>query len=52
MGVVSALIKFGGIDIVNAAWFESHSAEVLGIVMFAVLCAYLVWEALRGKKED
>jgi len=51
MGVVSALIKFGGIDIVNAEWFESHGAEILGIVMFAVLCAYLVWESLRGKKE-
>jgi putative OPT family oligopeptide transporter len=52
MGVVSAILKFGGLSIVNMEWFESNGAEILGIVMFGVICGYLAWEALRGKKED
>lgn len=52
MGVVSALLRFGGINFVNAEWFESHSAEILGFVMFTVLCAYLIWESLRAKPDE
>lgn len=52
MGVVSAIMKFGGINFVNEAWFESHSAEILGLVMLAVICAYFIWDSLRGKPEE
>lgn len=52
MGVVSALLRFGGINYVNAEWFESHSAEILGLVMFLILCGYLIWESLRAKVEE
>lgn len=52
MGVVSAVLRYSGLDIVNKEWFESHSAELLAIVMFAVLCVYFIWETLRAKKED
>jgi len=50
MGVISALLRFGGINYVNAEWFESHSAEILGLVMFLILCGYLIWESLRSQK--
>lgn len=52
MGVVSAILKFGGVNFVNEAWFESHSAEILGLVMLAVICAYFIWDSLRGKPEE
>lgn len=52
MGVVSALLRFGGINFVNPEWFESHSAEILGFVMFLILCGYLIWESLRAKVEE
>lgn len=52
MGVVSALLRFGGINYVNAEWFESHSAEILGFIMFLILCGYLIWESLRAKVDD
>lgn len=52
MGVVSAIMKFGGINFVNEAWFESHSAEILALVMLAVICAYFIWDSLRGKPES
>jgi asparagine N-glycosylation enzyme membrane subunit Stt3 len=51
MGVVSALLKFGGINFVNTEWFESHAAEALALLMFAVISGYMIWESLRGKPE-
>lgn len=51
MGVVSAIMKFGGINFVNEAWFESHSAEIIALLMLAVICAYFIWDSLRGKPE-
>ncbi|HQA76394.1 MAG TPA: oligopeptide transporter, OPT family [Salinivirgaceae bacterium] len=51
MGVVSAILKFGGVDLINEAWAKSNSAEILGFVMFIVLCGYLIWESLRAKPE-
>lgn len=50
MGVVSAVLNFSGINYVNDSWFESHSAEILGLVMFIMICSYLIWESLRAKK--
>ncbi|HPE17344.1 MAG TPA: oligopeptide transporter, OPT family [Tenuifilaceae bacterium] len=52
MGVISALLKFFDINYVNTEWFESHSAEIIAIVMFAILCAYMIWESLRAKPEE
>jgi len=52
MGVVSAVLRYAGLDIVNKEWFESHSAELVAIIMFAVLCAYFIWETFRAKKEE
>lgn len=51
MGVVAAIMKFGGINFVNEAWFESHSAEILALVMLAVICTYFIWDSLRGKPD-
>ena len=51
MGVISALLKFGGINFVNVGWFESHSAEALALLMFAVISGYMIWESLRAKPE-
>lgn len=51
MGVISAILKFSGINFVNLEWFESNPAQVLGLGMFLVICGYLVWESLRGKPE-
>ncbi|HPD96481.1 MAG: oligopeptide transporter, OPT family [Bacteroidales bacterium] len=52
MGVISALLRFGGINFVNLEWFESHNAEILALVMFLLLCGYLIWDSLRAKPEE
>jgi putative OPT family oligopeptide transporter len=50
-GVLGAFLKFSGIDLLNAAWQETKGAEILGIVMFLLLTAYLIWDSMRAKEE-
>jgi putative OPT family oligopeptide transporter len=51
MGVVSAILRWQGLNWVNYEWAESHAAELIGIVMFALLCVYMIWDSLRGKPD-
>jgi putative OPT family oligopeptide transporter len=50
-GVVNALLKFGGFDWFNAHWAESKGAEILGLGMFILLFAYILWDSMRAKEE-
>jgi len=52
MGVVSALLKFGGINFINQEWFESNAAGIIGFGMFLIICGYIIWESLRAKVEE
>lgn len=52
MGVISAILRWQGFNWVDPEWAESHSAELLGIVMFAGICIYMIWDAMRGKQEQ
>ncbi len=51
MGVVSAALRFGGINLLNEQWTESGYAEPLAIIMYIALIAYLVISPLKAKKE-
>ena len=51
MGVVSAALRFEGVDLYQADWAGSKGAEVLAIVMYLALMAYLTYSSLRAKKE-
>lgn len=51
MGVVSAGLRFGGIDWMNAEWVESNGAQWLGLVMYGAIIGYLIWDSMRAKKE-
>ena len=50
MGVVAAGIKFAGADLYMTEWASSASAEILGVVMYIALIAYLVAASLKAKK--
>lgn len=52
MGVISAILRYFDLNWVNKEWFESNAAEVLGIVMFAGIVSYMIWDSLRAKKEE
>jgi putative OPT family oligopeptide transporter len=60
MGVVSAFIVFFGKQLFTEDWtlmkaigtehwVESSSSEILGFVMFILLCIYMYWDSLRVK---
>ena len=51
MGVVSAALRFAGVDLYQTDWAGSKGAEVLAIVMYLTLMAYLTYSSLRTKKE-
>ncbi|MDR3297088.1 MAG: oligopeptide transporter, OPT family [Prevotellaceae bacterium] len=47
LGVLSAVLSYFKIDYVNAAWSSSHAAQMLGLVVYAGLVGYFVWESMR-----
>ena len=51
MGVVSAAMRFAGINLVDIKWMESNSAGILAIVMYILLIAYLASSSLKAKEE-
>ncbi|MDD2491957.1 MAG: peptide transporter, partial [Bacteroidales bacterium] len=52
MGVVSAIIRFGGINLLRKEWMESRGAEIVALVMYLLLIGYLAWDSMRAKKEE
>lgn len=51
MGVVSAALRFAGVDLMNTAWMASKPAELLAVVMYILLMVYLATTAMKAKKE-
>ena len=52
MGVVSAALRFGGINLMNEAWADSNAAQWLSIPLYIALIAYLGMSALKAKKTE
>ncbi len=50
-GVLNAFLRFGGADWVNTVWVESRGAEIVGLLMFVLLCSYTLWDSMRAKEE-
>ena len=51
MGVISALLRFAGINLINEAWLENHLSEVLSLVAYVLLIIYFIW-ATKVSKSD
>ena len=49
MGVVSAIIKFTGVDLTNAAWMAKPYGEWIAIPMYLLLILYLCRSSLKAK---
>ena len=49
MGVVSALLRFGGYNMVSDVWMANPMSEVCALVAYTLLIAYFVW-ATKPKK--
>ena len=51
MGVVSAAMRFGGINLVNEEWLSNPLSEVLSIVAYILLIIWLVKASMHIKKK-
>lgn len=49
MGVVSAAMRFGGINLFNEAWLNNVLSEVLALVAYVLLILYFIKSSLRTK---
>ncbi len=52
MGVVSAIIRFGGADLTSPEWMASSAAELLALGMYILIILYLIWDSMRAKAEN
>ena len=52
MGVVSAVLKFAGVNWRLAEWASSNAAEWCGVGAYLGLIAYFIWHTLQAKKEE
>ena len=50
MGVVSAAMRFGGINLINESWLANPWSEVISLVVYALLILYLVKASMNIKK--
>ena len=51
MGVVSAVMKFGGIDMFQKHWADSAGGEWLSLVAYGALIGFFVWYVLKKDKK-
>ncbi len=51
MGVISAVLKYAGIDWYMADWAHGSGAEVLSIVMYVCIIAYFIFDAMKKEKK-
>ena len=52
MGVVSAILKFAGLDLYMADWAASSSAEYLALAMYIAIIVYFTIHTMKAKKEE
>ncbi len=51
MGVVSAAMKFAGVDVYQAAWAQSNGGQWLALEMYVLLCIYFIYNSKKAKAE-
>ena len=52
MGVVSAIMKFAGVDLYMADWAVSSNAQWVALAMYVAIIAYFTIHTLKAKKEE
>lgn len=52
MGVVAAAMKFAGLDFYNAGWNQSATAQIIGLVMYGAIIAYLCFASMKAKPDN
>lgn len=50
MGVVSAAMRFGGINLINEAWLDNPLSEVISLVAYILLIVWITRYSMKIKK--
>ncbi len=51
-GVLSAFIRFGGVDLMIPGWAETHLGELTGLLAFILLFIYALMDTMRARVEE
>lgn len=51
MGVLSASIRFAGVNLFNLHWAESSGAQWVALAMYCLLIGYFIWDTMKAKTE-
>ncbi len=51
MGVVSAITRFAGVNLVNSGWQNSALASYVAVAAYLLLIAYMIFDTLRKPKK-
>ncbi|MDH7604538.1 MAG: OPT/YSL family transporter, partial [Melioribacter sp.] len=51
-GVISAILRYAGYNWVNLEWQESNTAELLALIMFTLISAYMIWDSFRINNKE
>jgi putative OPT family oligopeptide transporter len=51
-GVLSAILRYAGYNWVQTEWQETHSAELVALIMLSFIAVYMIWDSMRAKKEE
>lgn len=49
MGVVSAALRFGGVEFDYASWWDNTLSELLSLGMYCMLCIFLIKHSMKAK---
>ena len=50
MGVVSAILKFAGVEMMQKAWLETSASNVVTLLVYLGIIAYFIFASLRVKE--
>jgi len=51
MGVVSAIIRFCGVDLLNTTWQNSNAAGWISILAYALIITYIIYSCLKKERK-
>ncbi|MDL2223522.1 oligopeptide transporter, OPT family [Bacteroidales bacterium OttesenSCG-928-M11] len=51
MGVVSVILRFAQVDWEIKGWLENPMSQLVAVIVYVLLIAYLIWDSMRAKKE-
>lgn len=52
MGVVSATMRFAGVNLTLEGWADTHGSEILALFMYIGVIAYLIYASMKAKKDN